>query len=417
MTAHFDRMYPAMTSLYASKYGIDDNVMLCINRTIENLQCRVETSLGVSVATYGNTPDITPLGGMVQGKADVPQWSTQQSDAMLSAFSQLTQGLHISSPSLSRAITHRNISFADDTDAQNSQPPGAPDPIPAVVRNLQHGAQVWNHLVQICGGQLALHKCNWTLIAWEFIQGRLQMVSSTTERLVMADGNGSFATIEFLSPDQPNVGLGYWICPNGSQLPHYETTLLTITTLCRSCMCSHLTEDETRQLLCQRLRPKLAYALHLSSFTWAQCGKINSVIRSTLIPRMRINRHFPTALLNGPLEYGGLEMMETYTLQDQVQLSYLLKQLRWDRTVANDILVTLDNLQLCSGLLLPVLEFPSLPIPYVEDGFLSLVRRRLNEMEAGLWIENAWTPSLQHIGDESLMARFITIPRITTAQL
>ena len=67
MMAHFDCMYPAMTSLNASKYGIDYNVML---------QRRVETSLGVSVTTYGNTPGTTPLGGVVQGKADVPQWST-----------------------------------------------------------------------------------------------------------------------------------------------------------------------------------------------------------------------------------------------------------------------------------------------------------------------------------------------------
>jgi hypothetical protein len=417
MAAHFDRMYPAMTSLYASKYGIDDNVMLCINRTIEKLQRRVETSLGVSKASYGNTPGTVLLGGMVQGKADVPQWSTQQSDAMLSAFSNLAQGLHISSPSLGCAITHRNISFADDTDAQNSQPPGATDPIPAVVRDLQHGAKVWNCLVQICGGQLALHKCNWTLIAWEFIQGKLQMVSSTTERLIMADGNGSFATIEFLPPDQPNIGLGYRICPNGSQLPHYEATLSALTTLCRKCMSSHLTEDETRQLLRQRLRPKLVYAIHLSSFTQAQCGKINSVIRSTLIPRLRLNRHYPNALLYGPLEYGGMEMMDAYTLQDQVQLSYLLKQLRWDQTVANDILVTLDCLQLSSGLLRPVLEYPSLPILYVDEGFLSSVRRRLGEIDAGLWIEKAWAPSLQRVGDESLMSRFMSIPRITNTQL
>ena len=160
MTAHFVHMYPAMTSLYASKYGIDDNVMLCIYCTIKQLQRQVETSPGVSKATYDNTPGTIPLGGMVQGKADVPQWLTQQSDAMLLAFSQLAQGLHISSPSLCRAITHCYISFIDDTDTQNSQPPGAPDPIPAIVRDLQHGTQVWNCLIQIYGGQMALHKCN-----------------------------------------------------------------------------------------------------------------------------------------------------------------------------------------------------------------------------------------------------------------
>jgi hypothetical protein len=158
--------------------------MLCINCTIKQLQRWVKTSLGVSMATYGNTPGTTPLGGMVQGKADIPQWSTQQSDAMLSAFSHLAQGLHISSPSLRRAITHHNISFADDTVAQNSQPPGAPGPITAVVCDLQHGTQVWNCLVQICGGQLALHKCSWNLIvrpnvwSWQMGMAHLQPLNS-----------------------------------------------------------------------------------------------------------------------------------------------------------------------------------------------------------------------------------------------
>ena len=243
------------------------------------------------------------------------------------------------------------------------------------------------------------------------------MVSSTTKQLIMVDGNGSFASIEFLSPDQPNVGLGYRICPNSSQLPHYEATLSAITTLCRKCMSSHLTEDETWQLLRQGLRPELVYAIHLLSFTQAQCSIMNSVIRSTLLPQLRFNWHYPNALLYGPLEYREMEMMEAYTLQDQVQLSYLLKQFHWDKTVANDILVTLDNLQLCSGLIQPVPEFPSLPIPYVDEGFLSLVRWQLGEMDAGLWVENAWAPSLQRIRDESLMARFISIPQITTAQL
>jgi hypothetical protein len=38
-------------------------------------------------------------------------------------------------------------------------------------------------------------------------------------------------------------------------------------------------------------------------------------------------------------------------------------------------------------------------------------------MKGSLWIEKAWTPSLQQEGDESLMERFTQIPRITTGIL
>ena len=48
MTAHFDRMYPSMTSLYASRYKVDKNILLSIGKTIRHLERNVETALGVS---------------------------------------------------------------------------------------------------------------------------------------------------------------------------------------------------------------------------------------------------------------------------------------------------------------------------------------------------------------------------------
>ncbi|KAL3762232.1 hypothetical protein ACHAWU_004770 [Discostella pseudostelligera] len=417
MTAHFDRMYPAMTSVYAGKYGVDQKIMLSINRTISKLQRNVETALGVSSATYSQLPEAPEIGGMVQGKADVPQWSTQQSNAMLQAHTDMTEGLHIVSPNLSRAIRHNSVSFADDTDGQVSRPPTAPTPIPSVVQDLQHNAQVWNNLVNICGGLIALHKCNWQLIAWEMVSGHLRMVTTTSERLIMEDGKGAYAIIDFLPPDHPNVGLGFRICPDGNTSHHFTATKTAIERLCWGASGTHLTESEMRQLLHQRLLPKLKYALHATSFTTKECNTINTMIRGTIVPALRLNRHFPNAVLYGPIELGGLEFPDVATLQQQTQLDYLIKQLRWDQTVATALLVTLDNVQLCSGLNTPLLEHPHPPVRYLERSFLLDVRARLSDIGGSLWVEKAWTPPLQRVGDDSLMARFITIKGITTAQL
>ncbi len=53
MTAHFDRMYPEMTSIYASKYLVDEGIMRSIGQTIARLRRNVETALGVSDKSYG----------------------------------------------------------------------------------------------------------------------------------------------------------------------------------------------------------------------------------------------------------------------------------------------------------------------------------------------------------------------------
>jgi len=45
------------------------------------------------------------------------------------------------------------------------------------------------------------------------------------------------------------------------------------------------------------------------------------------------------------------------------------------------------------------------------------MRKQLNEIKATMWIEDAWQPKLQRIGDESIMERFAQIPTITKGQL
>ena len=417
MTAHFDRMYPEMTSIYATKYAVSENIMTSIGATIARLRRNVETAVGVSKGTYGNTAGEFHIGGMVQGKADVPQFSTQQCDAMLKAHKSLTYGVEIISPGIHRSIRHHSVAFADDTDGQVSSDTTETTSLPRLVRRLQHSGQTWNNLTNICGGLIAHHKCMWQLLAWEETAGHLHPLRQPDESLILQDGKGAHAMIAYTPPDEPNVGLGFHLCPDGNQLPHFNSTLASVQRLCKATASVHLTELETRQLLYQRLVPKISYALHGTAFSRSQCGKINSCIRQTILPRLRLNRHYPSPVLYGPAEYGGMEFPEVYTLQDTVQLEYLIKQLRWDKTVANDFLVALDSVQMCAGFTSPILEHTAIGVRYLEQSYIIELRTRLHEMQASLWIEKKWTPALQRVGDHSLMEQFAQLPGITRTAL
>lgn len=417
MSGHFDRMWPDMTSLFATKYGVSRNIMNCLNRTISKLSRNVETALGISDTTYSQATSLSRLGGMVQGKADVPQFSTQQMDVMLKAHQRLAPGLQIVSPSLRRSIQRTSLSYADDTDGLISEDTSPTTSISAVVEQLRQNAQGWSDLADICGGLIALHKCNWHLMAWEISSGHLTLAQTSPTPLLMADCHGSVSTIQFLSPNQPNIGLGFHLCPNGDQTPHFNSLLDSVRRICCSAASAHLDEHETRILLRQRLIPKITYALHGSSFSEKQCNMVNSVIRMSFLPGLRLNRHFPSAILYGPLDFGGMEFPEIYTLQDQVQLDYLMKQLRWGHTVANDFMVTLDSVQLCSGYCEPILSSTTGTIDYLEQSYIIDLRRRLAELGADIWVETAWYPRLQRVGDASIMETFNSIPGISRAKL
>ena len=55
---------------------------------------------------------------------------------------------------------------------------------------MQESAKIWNNLIMISGGSLALHKTSWRILAWEMVQGELKLVQATNERIIMEDGKG-----------------------------------------------------------------------------------------------------------------------------------------------------------------------------------------------------------------------------------
>jgi hypothetical protein len=214
MRGHFDQMWPNLSSVFATKFGVSQNIMQCIGETIHTLERHVETALGVSLHSYSQATSSSILGGMVQGKADVPQLSTQQMDIMLKTHNILSPGLLLRSPSLQRSIRHSSISYADDTDGQVLMDTLDTTLTLDVVENLCQNAQLWSTLADMCGGLIALHKCNWHLIAWELQSGHLTLAHSYSVPLVMMDCHGSMSTIPYLRPDQPNVGLGFRLRQN-----------------------------------------------------------------------------------------------------------------------------------------------------------------------------------------------------------
>ncbi|NCG03649.1 MAG: hypothetical protein GWP22_09365, partial [Actinomycetales bacterium] len=411
--AHFDRIHPANSAVYAQKTRVESTVLKCIQMTMERLESHPQTVLGISDMYYSQLPGEPFIGGEVQGKADVPQKSSQQADVIIKVHKKLASGLHFDSPNMQRSIDHHNTKYVDDNDGHVSASPDSEDPVGEVLEANQHSAQVWRDLVSLTGGLVAMHKSNWQLIAWEFVKGKLEMVHSTDSQLVLRDEQGAYSVIKFLSPDQPNQGLGFRLCPNGDQEPHHTATLDAITKICANAKSAHLTQNEARMVMYERIVPKLSYAFGLTSLSKKQCHSYNTRIRKAFAGPVGLNSNYPGAILYGSAEYGGMEFPEAVALQDQVQIPYFIKQLRWDKEVANDMLVTIDRAQLISGFVRPILEQTSPVVDFVDNSYIFDLRRRMREIDATLWIEKAWCPHLQRENDQSLMERFALLPHMT----
>ena len=87
------------------------------------------------------------------------------------------------------------------------------------------------------------------------------------------------------------------------------------------------------------------------------------------------------------------------------------------KTVANDILVTLNNIQLNAGFVTPILEDTSIRMDYVDQGLLASLRGRMEEIKAKMWIEDAWAPKLQQKNGGAIMERFAGVQGATQGEL
>ena len=415
--ACFDRMQTAQSNIYAKKQNVDKNLLICKSKTMSLMKRHVKTGLGVSEAAYYQVAGEPIIEGETQGKPDVPVMYGLQSSTLLRAHTNIAPGLELKSCTGRRSICHNNIAFVDDTDGRVSAATDSEHPTGDVISAIQDSAQKWSDLVNITGGSLAMHKTEWRLLAWEWRNGDWKLIQATEEEVVLEDGKGAYAVIQYRGPSECNKGLGFRLCPDGNQKHQFEAIRDSIRTVCGAVKTAHLTEKEAIQALFQRILPKLAYPLHLAHLNKEQCTNIDACIRQAVFPQMRLNRNYPKAVAYGPVEYGGMELPETYTLQDQLQISYLLRSLRWDSTVANDLLVTLDNIQLNSGLVTPIFEETATRLDYLDNGHLVALRNRMSAYDASLWIEEAWAPKLQRVGDRALMEAFGKIVGITKRML
>ncbi|KAL7504284.1 hypothetical protein ACHAXN_004116, partial [Cyclotella atomus] len=410
LVAFFDRIKARLSNVIAQRALVDKNILIARATVIERLRYSVKTGLGVSTRTYGQERGERFVDGEVQGKGDVPSLWGNTSDTLLRAHAMGTAGLELCSPDRSRVIKRHNVCFVDDNDGLVSADPDSELPIDEAKSKMQHSAQRWNKLVNTVSQTVAFHKSNWQMTAWEEVRkGELRMMKEDLGPLEIVDHHGGRANIKYLPPDKPNVGLGYRTCPDGNQQFNFEYMKENTVELCNSVVAAQFTPNMARKAFYGRLLPKNDYTMKSSFLTPKQCSKLDTIITNAFLPSLKLNRNMPRAVIFGPYKYGGMAFPDANTRQTQLHTKYLIQQLRWNKTVANDFLVTLSNLQLESGFTTPLFESKSTDLDYVEQGWLISLRNRCLIMNATLWIEDAWVPRLQRENDVSLMEQFLRV--------
>jgi ribonuclease HI len=351
---------------------------------------------------------------------------TLVSDSILSVHRRLCSGVTLRHAANDETSERYADSYVDDTDvyAGHDGPETFPeitddmDPrteedeeVQMTVFNLQKASQAMTNLINYLGHSMAFHKCLWQLSAWKQKDGRAvqREHEESHGEIILEDHNGVKSKIKRMKHTEPNEGLGFLIAPTGNQEPEYTKRLKQA----RECMARilpvQLTLREAWLALVTRVLPKVTYPFKLTRFTKKQLKRLSIVIDNVMLPKMGINRKMKRAVIYAPLELGGIGYPSIETIQDQQSIGHFVRHLQWGKEIATDLKIALSHAQLQSGMVTPILDDTTANIPYLEPGQIKHIRERLTHLKGSIWIEKVWTPPLQRIGDQSLMAAFLKV--------
>ena len=420
LTACFDRMFPSLSNLTAGKFGVDVNILRCRGKVIEALRRAVRTGNGESDATYGNEPGyVFQIAGECQGKGDVALLYAILSSINLDAHGKLYEPMILPGPTPGPCIAKRNDGYVDDVNTWAGileRELGVTD---TVLYNLNKGAQSLTNLNETSGGSTAFHKCATQLLTW--ISDRKKLVINyhhDHEGITLLDAKGAASKIKMMRPEEANKSLGYHMAVDANQHEHYASIKGKIAHICNGAQSGMLSFREARELLTLRLLQQAKYGLYLSQFSLKMCNPLTVMINGTFLQLMHVHSKTPRAIVWGPIDLGGLGLnTDIYCLQAQCAIGYLVRSLRWNKTVASDIITVLNACQLASGLEFPLLEHPDLPIRYISAGWIPHLREMLLFFGIKIWVEDAWKCEKQRVNDRSIMEMFVLDKDIKLSEL
>ena len=180
-TGCFDRVPCTITMLASCRLGADINLCRMQADTLQNVQHQLQTAFGLSKATYTSN-DTTEIHGQGQGsRAGPPTW-VFVSSLLLDCMTKHASGVFFTCPRQELSHHGHNDAFVDDVtgyvnhfieelkgnNVQNK-----------VLQTMQKDATLWNNLLHTSGGKLALQKCLYYIVAWQWKHGHATPIPLT----------------------------------------------------------------------------------------------------------------------------------------------------------------------------------------------------------------------------------------------
>ena len=404
-SACYDRIIVALAMLAARRCGMPNSAIRTHAQALRFMQYTVKTVYGVSEASYKGTP-LEPLFGTGQGSGASPAVWLSLVVILLNTLERVVPE-RISFRSPDGTLDHRRLvdAFVDDT-ALGLTDDGSLS-FSELVTSLERIAQTWEQILHFSGGALNLKKCSWYIMYWDWVNGRPVLRPITEEDPTVNLRQGSILECTTPIPRQPLTSaarvLGVHQTPMGDFSAHIQILKSKADTFSGYLKSPRLKPSDVRVFHKTIYGPSMRYSLAAIAADEEELEQIQTKIIPSIVQRLGFSSKLPTAIRHGPREMGGLGLLDLRTEGGLEMIKYFRHAVYSDSQVGRLLLLQLQTSQLESGLPNPLLEEPTLSIPYLTPTWILSMRQFLSNHNITITLTGVEDTPLRYPTDQHIM--------------
>ena len=347
LRSNYDReMVHLVLTEAAVKHGMHETNTDFVRQFIKTQEFFIQTANGISQKGYKDEENY-PLYGMGQGLAwSGPAWILM-SNTICNAKKKSCKGMFFQDPLNGEVIHKCQDMFVDDLASGTNYSSANVTVMQQGRKNLQEHV----NLVNVTGGDIALEKCWFYHVDWEFENGAAVAKAMDGSKIlrIKDPSTGSIIQISQLDVDDEHKTLGCFVNPLGINVKAYDQLMGFAKDWRGRTMASNLRPEQVLHAYETMLITKIIYRLPVYSLTYEQCEEIMKVLRPTVLNSMRLQNKFPTAIMEANQEYMGLDIAHLYDLMGIEKIKFLLMHIRRNDVTGKLLMISMKYTQLEVG--------------------------------------------------------------------
>jgi hypothetical protein len=148
----------------------------------------------------------------------------------------------------------------------------------------------------------------------------------------------------------------------------------------------------------------MRYVLPALAIDEEELSTVQAKVLASMLNKIGLSSTLPTDIRHGPLEMGGLALIDLRTELGISQLKYLRDSIFSDSESGKLIIMSLKYSQIEAGIAEHLLEHPSIHLPYITPTWLTSVRQYLYQHTLTVTITDSLTVQLRGPHDKCIMS-------------